>query len=109
MRRLLWPGLIVLAFGIGLATGWGKGAQILQEPASPTLQARIAILQQELATKEAELVNLRQSSSLRSNRPLLAVTAPPGYNAGQAAAQRIGKLKRILSPFPLKHNPRRRS
>jgi hypothetical protein len=88
MRRLLWPSLILISFGIGLATGWGRGGRMLQVPASTpvqprvaALQERITTLQQDLATKEAELVDLRQPSASRANRPLPAVTAPPRHDA----------------------------
>lgn len=94
MRRLLWPCLMILAFGIGLATGWGRGGRSFREveppPTSPrvaALHARIATLQQELATKEAELVNLRQPLSPRANRLMPVVTTPSRHYAAPPRSQ----------------------
>lgn len=84
MRRLLWPCLMLVAFGLGLATGWGRGGRTLPVAVPPpmlprvaTLQARIDTLQQELATKEAALIDLRQPSASLANRPLSASAAAP--------------------------------
>ena len=77
MRRLLWPGLVLLAFGIGMAIGWGGGGRIPLEPVSiatqpsvAALEARIDEMQQALAAKEAALVNLQQPALSRTKQSM---------------------------------------
>jgi hypothetical protein len=97
MRRLLWPCLLLLAFGIGLLTGWGRGERPLQGVTPPSglsnvvaLQARIDTLQEELATKEAALVDFRQAALSQAKQPMSSsplLIEPSSREAVPSAAQ----------------------
>jgi hypothetical protein len=50
MRRLLWPSFLLIAFGVGLATGWGRGGRMLPVTASTPIQPGVAALQEHIAT-----------------------------------------------------------
>jgi hypothetical protein len=68
MQRLLWSGIIVIAFGVGLAAGlvqWSDRAATPEiaseiETRVSDLQRQLVGLQQQLAAKEDEIAELRR-------------------------------------------------
>jgi len=69
MQRFIWFGIIVIAFGVGLAAGLvPRSGYVSDQPTAvdgqahvTALQRQLAELQQQLAAKEAELSELRDA------------------------------------------------
>lgn len=87
MQRLIWSGMIVIAFGVGLAIGVvqrsgedGKPPTVSEIEARVTaLQRQLTGLQEQLAAKEDALAHLRQ-------RVQITLTPSPGPVMGRASS-----------------------